>query len=52
MPEELRNGTIDVSHVKKLVCGTQVSAILMDDGTLYIWGNAKTYSNLPKFKGK
>lgn len=52
MPEELRNGTIDVSQVKKVTCGTQASAILMKDGTLYIWGNSKTYSNIPKFKNR
>lgn len=39
-PEELMNGnTIDVSQVRQLVCGNQVSAILMEDGTVYAWGN-------------
>ncbi len=52
MPEELRNGTIPADQIKKVTCGTQASAILMNDGTLYIWGNAKTYLNLTKFKGK
>lgn len=52
MPEELRNGTIPADQIKKVTCGTQASAILMNDGTLYIWGNVKTYSNLSKFKGK
>ena len=38
-PNELINGTIDVSQVKQLAVGVQVTAILMKDGTLYAWGN-------------
>lgn len=38
-PDVLMNGTIDASQVKQLVCGYQMSAILMNDGTLYAWGN-------------
>lgn len=38
-PDELLNGTIDASAVRQLICGNQVSAILMDDGTVYAWGN-------------
>ena len=38
-PNELINGTIDVSQVKQLAVGVQVTAILMQDGTLYAWGN-------------
>ena len=38
-PDELLNGTIDASQVKQLICGNQISAILMNDGTLYAWGN-------------
>lgn len=38
-PDELINGTIDASQVKQLVCGYQMTAILMNDGTLYAWGN-------------
>ena len=38
-PDELLNGTIDASQVKQLVCGNQMTAILMNDGTLYAWGN-------------
>lgn len=52
MPESLRfGGKIDVENVKKVTCGAQASAILMNDGTLYIWGNQKTYSNMDKFIG-
>lgn len=38
-PTELLNGTIDASKVKQLICGNQVTAILMDDGKIYAWGN-------------
>ena len=49
MPEELYNSGIDVAHVKKLTCGYQASAILMDDGKVYIWGNKQAYSNMDYF---
>ncbi len=49
MPDELLNGTIDVNNIKKVTCGYQCSAILMNDGTLYIWGNKNTYSNIDSF---
>ncbi len=39
-PDELIDGTIDVSQVSQLICGNQVTAILMKDGTLYAWGNS------------
>ncbi len=52
MPDELLNGTIDVANIKKVTCGYQCSAILMNDGTLYIWGNKNTYANIDKFVGK
>lgn len=39
MPNELLEGTIDVSQVRQLLCGTQVTAILMQDGSIYAWGN-------------
>ncbi|MBE6599091.1 MAG: hypothetical protein E7638_06580, partial [Ruminococcaceae bacterium] len=38
-PDELMNGTIDAANVKQLVCGNQVTAIVMNDGTTYMWGN-------------
>ncbi len=38
-PNELINGTIDAAKVKQLAVGVQVTAILMEDGTLYAWGN-------------
>ncbi len=48
-PQELADNGVDVSHVKKLTCGYQASAILMDDGKIYLWGNKLTYANMDKF---
>ena len=45
IPEELVNGTIDVSKVTALKCGYQVSAIVYD-GKIYAWGNANACYNL------
>ena len=39
-PMELINGKIVVDNVSQLICGDQMTAILMNDGTLYVWGNA------------
>ena len=50
MPESLRmGGKVDVANVKKLVVGNQLSIILMNDGSLYIWGNNNTYRNAYEF---
>lgn len=38
-PDVIVNGKIDADNVKQVVCGKQVSAIVMNDGTLYMWGN-------------
>ena len=52
IPEIVSSGQLDVSHIKKVTCGYQASAILMDDGTLYIWGNKQAYANIDKFIGR
>lgn len=52
IPDIVANGELDVSHIKKVTCGFQASAILMDDGTLYIWGNKQAYANMDKFIGR
>ena len=52
MPDELVTGTIDVANIKKLVCGYQCTAILMNDGKLYIWGNMNAYQNISSFVDK
>ena len=49
MPEELVTTGIDVNNVKKLVCGYQCTAILMNDGSFYLWGNKLTYANIDLF---
>ena len=52
VPEVVRNGELDITHIKRVTCGYQASAILMDDGTLYIWGNKQAYANMDKFIGR
>lgn len=40
MTDELpSDGKIDASEVKQLICGQQVTAILMNNGKIYAWGN-------------
>ena len=45
MPVEFIEGAIDPNQVQQLVCGYQVTAIILD-GRLYIWGNANNMTNL------
>lgn len=45
-PDELINGNIDVSKVKGLSVGNQASAIVMEDGSFYIWGNKHATNNV------
>ena len=49
MPEELVTTGVDVNNIKKLTCGYQCSAILMNDGSFYLWGNKLTYANMDLF---
>ncbi len=48
-PQELADNGVDLANVKKLTCGYQASAILMNDGTLYLWGNKNVYKNFDLF---
>ncbi len=48
-PDELLNGTIDVANIKKVTCGYQCTAILMNDGSYYLWGNKNVYQNIENF---
>ena len=48
-PQELADNGVDVANIKKLTAGYQCSAILMNDGTLHLWGNTLTYANVPQF---
>ncbi len=45
MSEELATNGVDVANIKKLTCGYQTTAILMNDGTLHMWGNKLVYAN-------
>ncbi len=49
MSEDLRENGVDINNVKKLICGYQVTAILMNDGRLHIWGNKNMYTNMEYF---
>ena len=49
MPEDVVNGTIDVSNIKEVECGYQATCILMNDGTFYLWGNKNAYQNMSYF---
>ena len=49
MPDELLNSTIDVSQVKQLICGYQVTALVMEDGRMYMWGNNNAMLSLVEF---
>ncbi len=53
MPDKLLHGTINVSDVKQLVCGYQVSAIVMKNGSCYVWGNYKSgASNMSELRSR
>ena len=52
VPDAVLNGELDVNHIKRVTAGFQATAILMDDGTLYIWGNKQAYANLDRFIGR
>lgn len=38
-PKVVLDGELDPTQIKQLVCGNQVTAIVMNDGKLYMWGN-------------
>lgn len=46
MPDVILNGTINADDVQQLVCGYQCTALVMKDGTLYVWGNNNALLNL------
>lgn len=49
MPDELLEGTIDATQVRQLLCGYQASALVMEDGRLYMWGNNNAMLSLREF---
>ncbi len=48
-PQELADNGVDVANIRKFTCGYQCTAILMNDGTLYLWGNKLVYANIDVF---
>ncbi len=52
MPEEFITGTIDVSQVRQLICGYQCTALVMQDGTMYVWGNYNSQLSLKEMYNK
>ncbi len=50
MPEELINGTVDISKFQQLTAGYQGTALVVD-GKAYFWGNDRTYLNLAEMAG-
>lgn len=38
-PSEITGGRLEVGKIRQLTCGNQVSAIVMEDGSVYLWGN-------------
>ncbi len=49
-PEVLQAG-VNPAAVRSLSCGYQASALVLQDGTAYLWGNINTARNLPKMQG-
>ena len=48
MPVEFIEGTIDPNAVEQLICGYQVTGLILD-GHLYMWGNPNTMLSLNEF---
>ena len=48
MPTEFIEGTIDPNAVDQLICGYQVTGLVLD-GHLYMWGNPNTMLSLKEF---
>ena len=49
MPSELQNG-VGSSGVKCLSCGYQATALILDSGKCYVWGNTNAVRNLQDFE--
>ncbi len=50
MPDEVKQG-LDVSQIKQVAAGSAASAIVMKDGTVYVWGSTRGTGNLNSFVG-
>ncbi len=49
MPESLKNG-VDPFAVKSLTCGYQTTALVLEDGSAYVWGNTNAVTNLTQMQ--
>ncbi len=49
MPEPLLSGTVDPNQVEQLLCGYQCTALVMKDGTCYLWGNNNALITLKEY---
>lgn len=52
MPDHLLNGTIDPTQVRQLLCGYQCTALVMEDGTMHVWGNMNSQLSLKELSNK
>ncbi len=52
MPDRLLNGGVDASQVGQLVCGHQVTALVMADGSAYYWGNPNSQLSLGELRSR
>ncbi len=51
MPTALLDG-IDPAKVRSLSCGYQTTALVLTDGTAYLWGNINAVKNLPELANR
>lgn len=52
MPDHVLNGTVDVDQVQQLLSGYQCTALVMKDGTMYVWGNLNSQLSLKEMNNK
>ena len=52
MPEAFITGTIDPNEVRQLISGYQCSALVMNDGRMYVWGNLNSQLSLKEMSQK
>ncbi len=52
IPDVLVDSTVDVSQVQQLICGNQCTALVMKDGTCYVWGNPNSQNSLKELNSR
>ncbi len=50
MPDEIMNGTFNPDDVQQLIGGNQCSALVLKDGSCYIWGNTNSLLSLKEIR--